>query len=112
MTGRPDTSGTRRVTVRLPNALGEQVELVRIRQRLATFSDGLFHVVERGLEAIANERAKPERLEAMLARMDDLVVTLVAIQNIVHELDPAEVADTKRAIVEQLRERRAGGTTP
>ena len=112
MTGRPDPAGTRKVTVRLPTVLGEQVELVRVRQRLASFSDGLFHVVERGLEAIANERARPERLEAMLARVDDLVVTLVAIQNLVHELDPAEVADTKAAILEQLRARRGGGAAP
>lgn len=37
----PDLTRTRHVSARLPEVLAEQVELVRARQRLRHFSDGL-----------------------------------------------------------------------
>ena len=102
----PDLARTRHVSARLPEVLAEQVELVRVRQRLRHFSDGLAYVLDRGLEAIANERRKPERLETMVARIDDLAVTIVAILNLVHELDPAAVGATRALVLEQLSARR------
>jgi hypothetical protein len=51
-------------------------------------------VLDKGLGMIAREARKPERLEAMVARTEDLVVTVVAILNLVHELDPAAVEQT------------------
>lgn len=102
----PDLTRTRHVSARLPEVLAEQVELVRVRQRLRHFSDGLAYVLDRGLDAIANECRKPERLETMVARIDDLAVTIVAILNLVHELDPAAVEATRALVLEQLSARR------
>ena len=101
-----EPAGMRHVSARLPAVLAEQVELVRVRQRLRHFSDGLAYVPDRGLDAIAGERMKPERLEAMVARIDDLAVTIVAILNLAHELDPQAVAETRDLVLEQLRARR------
>lgn len=102
----PDLTRTRHVSARLPEVLAEQVELVRVRQRLRHFSDGLAYVLDRGLDAIAHERRKPERLETMVARIDDLAVTIVAILNLVHELDPVAVEATRAQVLEQLAARR------
>lgn len=102
----PDLSRTRHVSARLPEVLAEQVELVRVRQRLRHFSDGLAYVIDRGLDAIANERRKPERLEATVARIDDLAVTIVAILNLTHELDAGAVEETRALVLEQLQARR------
>ena len=102
----PDVVRTRHASARLPEALAEQVELVRVRQRLRHFSDGLAYVLDRGLDAIADERRKPERLETMVARIDDLVVTIVAVLNLVHELDAGAVEATRTLVLEQLVARR------
>ena len=102
----PEPAGMRHVSARLPAVLAEQVELVRVRQRLRHFSDGLAFVLDRGLDAIAGERMKPERLETMVARIDDLAVTIVAILNLAHELDPQAVAETRDLVLEQLHARR------
>jgi hypothetical protein len=101
-----DVTRTRHVSARLPEVLADQVELVRVRQRLRHYSDGLAYVLDRGLDAIANERRKPERLETMVARIDDLAVTIVAILNLAHELDAAAVEETRRLVLEQLAARR------
>lgn len=105
-TDTPDLTKTRHVSARLPEVLAEQVELVRVRQRLRHLSDGLAYVLDRGLDAIANERRKPERLEAMVARIDDLAVTIVAILNLAHELDAGAVEATRVLVLEQLAARR------
>ncbi|MCW2249284.1 hypothetical protein M2352_004944 [Azospirillum fermentarium] len=100
-----DTSGdpaTRPISARIPALLADQLALVQTRQGLRTLSDALIHVLDKGLDAIANERAKTERLEATVARIDDLLITVVAVLNLVHDLDPAVVAETKAAIHERL----------
>ena len=102
MTDTPDTTATRPVSARVPALLADQIALVQARQGLRTLSDAVIHVLDKGLDAIANERAKTERLEATVARIDDLLITVVAVLNLVHDLDPADVAATKAAILEQL----------
>lgn len=102
----PGVTKTRHVSARLPEVLAEQVELVRVRQRLRHFSDGLAYVLDRGLDAIANERRKPERLEATVARIDDLAVTIVAILNLAHELDAQAVEETRALVLDQLTAQR------
>lgn len=97
---------TRHVSARLPNALAEQVELVRARRNLRHFSDALAFVVDRGLDALARLDRKPERLESMVARTEDLAVTIVAVLNLVHDLDPGAVERTREAVLAQLEERR------
>jgi hypothetical protein len=96
----------RHVSARLPEALAAQVDLVRARLELRHYSDALAHVLDRGLDAIAEERRRPRRLEAVLARIDELVVTLVAIQNVVHVLDPATVERTRERVLEAYRRKR------
>lgn len=100
-----DTRRTHHLSARIPTGLMEQVELVRVRRRLRHGSDALVHVLDRGLEAIASERAKPDRLEAMVARIDDLTITMLAILNLVHDLDPEAVAETRAAILDKLTPR-------
>ncbi|MFC5355521.1 hypothetical protein [Azospirillum himalayense] len=102
MTDTPDTTATRPVSARVPVLLADQIALVQARQGLRTLSDAVIHVLDKGLDAIAHERAKTERLEATVARIDDLLITVVAVLNLVHDLDPADVAATKAAILEQL----------
>ena len=102
MTDTPDTTATRPVSARVPTLLADQLALVQTRQGLRTLSDAVIHVLDKGLDAIANERAKTERLEATVARIDDLLITVVAVLNLVHDLDPAVVAETKAAIHERL----------
>ncbi|HET8727756.1 MAG TPA: hypothetical protein VFO41_09620 [Alphaproteobacteria bacterium] len=97
-----DLDRTRHISVRVPELLAHQVDLIRARQRLRHYSDAVIYVLDRGLDAIANERRKPERMEAMVARTDDLTITIVAILNLVHDLDPAAVAQTRALVLEQL----------
>ena len=102
MTDISDDPATRPISARIPVLLADQLALVQTRQGLRTLSDALIHVLDKGLDAIAHERAKTERLEATVARIDDLLITVVAVLNLVHDLDPAAVAETKAAIHERL----------
>ncbi|AWK85993.1 hypothetical protein [Azospirillum thermophilum] len=110
MTDTPDTTATRPISARVPVPLADQIALVQTRQGLRTLSDAVIHVLDKGLDAIANERAKTERLEATIARIDDLMITVVAVLNLVHDLDPADVAATKAAVQEQLGHPRRKGS--
>ncbi|NYZ16936.1 hypothetical protein HL658_30705 [Azospirillum sp. RWY-5-1] len=102
MTDPSDAMATRPISARVPTVIADQIELVQTRQGLRTLSDAVIHVLDKGLDAIAGERAKTERLEATVARIDDLVITVVAVLNLVHDLDPAAVAETKAAVHERL----------
>lgn len=103
---------TRHVSARLPEELAAQVEIVRARQDLRHYSDALAFVLDRGLDALAEQRRRPYRLEATLARIDELVVTLVAILNVVHDLDPAAVERTRERVLDAYRRRRAARPAP
>ncbi|HEY0834322.1 MAG TPA: hypothetical protein VGE72_10485 [Azospirillum sp.] len=106
MSATPDPSKTRHVSVRLPEVLAHQVELVRGRQRLRHFSDALVYALDRGLAAIAREGLKPDRLEILVTRIDDLLITVLAILNVAHEgLDEAAVREMRAAILETLQAR-------
>lgn len=96
------TIETRHVSARLPEVLAAQIDIVRAKRGLKHYSDALAYVVDRGLDAIAALDRKPERLEAMVARTEDLTVTIVAVLNLVHELDPEAVERTRKAVLAQL----------
>lgn len=109
MTTASDLTRTRPVSARLPEVLAVHVERVQARLGLRHFSDALIYVLDRGLDAIAQEHAKPDRLEAMMARVDHFAVTTVAILNVVHDLDPEAVAETRETVLEALAPRARDG---
>ncbi|MFM2045798.1 MAG: hypothetical protein RLY86_4374 [Pseudomonadota bacterium] len=114
MSDRPDPDlppalATRHITARIPEVLAAQVEIVKAKRGLRHFSEALVYTLDRGLDAIARLDRKPDRLEAMVARTEDLTVTIVAILNHLHDLDPAAVAAMRDRVLESLDDRRRVG---
>lgn len=103
---------TRHVSARVPEELAAQVELIQARHDLRHYSDALAFVLDRGLDALAEQRRRPHRLEATLARIDELVVTVVAILNVVHDLDPAAVERTRERVLDAYGRRRGPRPAP
>jgi hypothetical protein len=100
--------------VRMPQWLNDQVELIgRIYPDKKTFTDKLIFVVQQGIEKIVKDREKTtyDRIEAMVARIEDLSLTILANQLLAipegEEFSPAEVEEQKTLIEEAMRKRRA-----
>lgn len=92
----------RHLSARVPGELAEQLEGLRRRMRLKYLSDALVLALERGLDALERERDGHHRLDVQVARIDHLMVTAVAILNVVHELDPEAVAEMRRRVLGQF----------
>lgn len=93
------------LSARIPEALARQIGLVQERHRLPHLSDAVTLVVDRGLAAIARARVEEEQIEATILRIEDMAVTALAILNVAHDLDPAAVADTRQAILDEWERR-------
>ncbi|MCW2245141.1 Arc/MetJ-type ribon-helix-helix transcriptional regulator [Azospirillum fermentarium] len=92
------SNDTRKVTVRLPTALSDRIDLLQTSKGLRSYSEALFYALELGLDAVANGVDEPNRLIGPIAHIEDMVVALLAIQNAVHELNADEVTAIKDEI--------------
>ena len=99
---------TRKVTVRLPMALADRIDLLRTSKGLRSYSEALFYALELGLDAVANGSDDADRLIGPISHIEDMVVALLAIQNSVHELNPDEVTAIKDEIWAMHHRRRRG----
>lgn len=102
----------RHLSARVPADLAVRLEVLQRRMRLKYLSDALVAALERGLDALERERAGHARLDVQVARIDHLMVTAVAILNVVHELDPEAVAGMRRSILERLDGRSWAAASP
>ncbi|CAO3456148.1 hypothetical protein GAY33_03100 [Azospirillum brasilense] len=108
-----DTPGKlRHISARIPEALARQIEIVQERHRLRHFAEAVALVVDRGLSALARARVEEDQIEATILRIEDMMVTQLALLNVGLEVDDEAVAETRAAILEEWkrRGRRPGGT--
>lgn len=108
----PGPDDTRKVTVRLPVALADRIDLLRTSKGLRSYSEALFYALELGLDAVANGSDDADRLIGPISHIEDMVVALLAIQNSVHELNPDEVTAIKDEIWAMHHRRRRGEGVP
>ena len=94
-------------TLRLPRYLADQVDLVAATQGLQSENQALCYVLERGLGAIAGESAGHDRMETMVSRTDDLVLTVLAILNLVHDIDLEDLETAREQLLDAWRAKRA-----
>ena len=111
----PPEEVTKPTNVRLPKWLKDQIELVgNLYPDKATFTDKLIFVVQQGVEKIIKDKELTtyDRIEAMVARTEDMVLTSLALQYLSQpeEYTTAEIEEQKALIVERMRKRRAGRT--
>jgi hypothetical protein len=92
----------RHLSARVPADLAERLEVLRARLRAKHLSDALVLALERGLDALEREAAGHVRLDVRIARIDHLMVTAVAILNVVHELDPEAVVEMREAVLRRV----------
>ncbi|MGQ9370704.1 hypothetical protein [Azospirillum sp. ST 5-10] len=93
------------ISARIPAELARQIETVQERHRLRHFSEAVTLVVDRGLSALARARVEEEQIEATIFRIEDMVLTQLALLNVAHDLDPEAVAETKAAILAEWERR-------
>ena len=105
----PGSDDTRKVTVRLPVALADRLDLLRTSKGLRSYSEALFYALELGLDAVANGSDDADRLIGPISHIEDMVVALLAIQNAVHDLNPDEVTAIKDEIWAIYHRKRGGG---
>ncbi len=95
----------RHISARIPEALARQVEIIQERHRLRHFSDAITLVIDHGLSALARARVEEDQIEATILRIEDMVVTQLALLNVGLEVDAEAVAETKAAILEEWKRR-------
>lgn len=100
-----DLRKLRHISARIPAVLARQIEILQERHCLPHLSHALVLVVDRGLAALARERAEDEQIETTILRIEDMAVTTLAILNAVHDLDPEAVAEARRDILEEWHRR-------
>lgn len=107
-----DLRKLRHVSARIPEALARQVEIVQERHRLRHYSDAVTLVIDHGLSALARARVEEDQIEATILRIEDMMVTQLALLNVGLEVDAEVVAETRTAILEEWSRRgRRGGPT-
>ncbi|MBF5094205.1 hypothetical protein F1643_06605 [Azospirillum sp. INR13] len=95
----------RHISARIPEALARQVEIIQERHRLRHFSDAVTLVIDHGLSALARARVEEDQIEATILRIEDMMVTQLALLNVGLEVDAEAVAETRAAILEEWSHR-------
>jgi len=100
----------RHISARIPEVLARQVEIVQERHRLRSYAEAVALVIDRGLSALARARVEEDQIEATILRIEDMMVTQLALLNVALEVDAEAVAETRAAILEEWsrRGRRTG----
>ncbi|MFP5516915.1 MAG: hypothetical protein ACLGJC_28010 [Alphaproteobacteria bacterium] len=100
-----DLRTLRHVSARIPEALARQIEIVQERHRLRHFSDAVTLVVDRGLSALARARVEEDQIEATILRIEDMMITQLALLNVGLTVDAEAVAETRAVILEEWKRR-------
>lgn len=95
-------------TVRIPKWLRDQILLVQaLHPDKKTFSDCVTYVLMQGVEKIAQDRERTvfERIESMVTRTEDMVLTLMAYTVLESDAENADVEAQKQIIEKALSEK-------
>jgi hypothetical protein len=100
----------RHLSVRVPGTTYEAVELVQRREGMRHLTDAANYVLEKGLDALANERRGLHRTEARVEQVHHMVAGIVGLLNMVHKPDQETLDAVREKVLAtvELRFRRSG----
>ena len=112
MTGRNALGRERTVhlSARIPGTTYDGLEAVRAREGLRHLTDAANFVLEKGLDALANERTGIHRTESLVAQTHHMVAGIVGLLNMLHAPDQGTVDEVREQVLDkaELKFRRRG----